>query len=111
MNKDIIVEKIKYLTSLPHSALVEHCIYLENENDNYKAQKYITDLISENGVICEKNKKIEQLQERIDKAVTRIKTIINIIKEQPTDNIHTDMYIIEALNSLVYILEEVKESE
>lgn len=51
------------------------------------------------------------LQQKIDKAVTRIKTIINIIKEQPTDNIHTDMYIIEALNSLLYILEEVKENE
>lgn len=75
MNKDIIVEKIKYLTSLPHSALVEHCIYLENENDNYKAQKYITDLISENGVICEKNKEIEQLQQKIDKTIEYIKHI------------------------------------
>ncbi len=52
----------------------------------------------------------KQLKQRIDKAVTRIKTIINIIKEQPTDNIHTDMYIIEALNSLLHILEEVKEN-
>lgn len=50
----------------------------------------------------------EERQQKIDKAVTRIKTIINIIKEQPTDNIHTDMYIIGALNSLLYILEEVK---
>lgn len=46
-----------------------------------------------------------------DKISTRIKTIINIIKEQPTDNIHTDMYIIEALNSLLYILNEVEENE
>ena len=53
----------------------------------------------------------KSLQDKINKATTRIKTIINIIKEQPTDNIHTDMYIIEALNSLLYILEEVKESE
>ena len=53
----------------------------------------------------------KNLQQKIDKAVTRIKTIINIIKEQPTDNVHTDMYIIEALNSLLYILEEVKENE
>lgn len=67
----------------------------------------------ENVLIANKmlEKENKQLKERINKAVTRIKTIINIIKEQPTDNIHTDMYIIEALNSLVYILEEVKESE
>ena len=62
MNKEILIEKIKYLTSMPHSSLVEHCIYLEDENDKYKAQKYITDFISENGIICEKNKEIKQLQ-------------------------------------------------
>lgn len=77
MNKDIIVKKIEYLTSLSHSALVEHCIYLENENDNYKVQKYITDFISENGIICEKDKKIEQLQQRIYKAIEYIKNHSN----------------------------------
>lgn len=61
MNKELLLEKIKYLSSMPHSALVEHCIYLEQENDNYKAQKYITDFISENGIICEKNKQIQEL--------------------------------------------------
>lgn len=61
MDKEILLEKIKYLTSLSHSTLVEHCIYLEEENDNYKAQKYITDFITENGIICEKNKQIQDL--------------------------------------------------
>ena len=61
MDKELLLEKIKYLTGMTHSALVEHCIYLEQENDNYKAQKYITDFISENGIICEKNKQIQEL--------------------------------------------------
>lgn len=74
MNNDILIEKIEYLSSLPHSALVKHCIYLENENVNYKAQKYITDFISENGIICEKNKEIE-----------RLNNIINEIKEVVDD--------------------------
>ena len=60
MNEDIL-EKIEYLSGMSHSALVEHCIYLEQENNNYKVQKYITDFISENGIICEKNKEIERL--------------------------------------------------
>lgn len=55
--------------------------------------------------------KYKILEDKINKVTTRIKTIINIIKNQPTDNIHTDMYIIEALNSLLYILEEEKENE
>ena len=66
MNNDILIEKIKYLSNMPHSTLVEHCIYLENENDNYKAQKYITDFVSENGIICEKNKEIKRLNNIID---------------------------------------------
>ena len=61
MDKEILVEKTKYLSSMSHSALVEHCIYLEQENDSYKAQKYITDFIIENGIICEKNKQIQEL--------------------------------------------------
>lgn len=61
MSEDILLEKIKYLTDMSHSSLVEHCIYLEQENDNYKAQKYITDFITENGIICEKNKQIQEL--------------------------------------------------
>lgn len=61
MNEDILLEKIKYLSSMTHSSLVEQCIYLEQENVNYKVQKYITDYISENGIICEKNKQIDQL--------------------------------------------------
>lgn len=61
MDKEILVEKIKYLSSMSHSALVEHCIYLEQENDSYKVQKHITDFITENGIICEKNKQIQEL--------------------------------------------------
>lgn len=61
MDNEVLVEKIKYLSSMPHSSLIEHCIYLEQENDNYKAQKYITDFISENEIICEKNKQIQEL--------------------------------------------------
>lgn len=61
--------------------------------------------------VMNNDKKIKKIEDKINRATTRIKTIINIIKEQPTDNVHTDMYIIEALNSLLYILEEVKENE
>lgn len=55
-------ELIKYLASMPHSSLVRHCIYLEDENKKYKEQKYITDFIIENGIICKKNKEIDNLQ-------------------------------------------------
>lgn len=82
MNKDILIEKIEYLSSMPHSALVEHCIYLENENDNYKAQKYITDFISENSIICEKNKEIE----RLNNIINEIKKIVDYYGITPDVN-------------------------
>lgn len=84
MNNDILIEKIKYLSSMPHSCLVEHCIYLENENANYKAQKYITDYISENGIICEKNKEI-----------TRLNNIINEIEKWCNEEMYADDQLYE----------------
>jgi uncharacterized protein YaaR (DUF327 family) len=76
MNKEILVEKIKYLSSMPHSSLVEHCIYLEQENDNYKAQKYITDFISENGIIYEKNKQIQELTNNWNELEEWLKSVV-----------------------------------
>ena len=73
MSEDILLEKIKYLTTMPHSVLVEHCIYLEQENDNYRSQKYITDFITENGIICEKNKEIERLNNIINELEKTLK--------------------------------------
>lgn len=102
MNKDIIVEKIEYLTSLPHSVLVEHCIYLENENDNYKAQKYITDLISENGVICEKNKEITNLQQEN-------KQLKEEIKWYEKENKHNQEIIVKDTSILTELEEWLKD--
>ena len=101
MNKDILIEKIKYLSSLPHSALVEHCIYLENENDNYKAQKYITDFISENSIICEKNKEIERLNNIINELEKDIQKEI----ERTNDLILEDSSMVE-INAIRRMLNE-----
>lgn len=105
MNKDIIVEKIEYLSRMPHSALVEHCIYLENENDMYKTQKYITDFISENGIICEKNKEIERLNNIIQTVGDCILKDISILKSR---NVSTEE-IIQRLEAMLIILD--RESE
>ena len=95
MNKELLLEKIKYLSSMPHSALVEHCIYLEQENDNYKAQKYITDFISENGIICEKNKQIQELTNNWNELEEFIK---NMLFTTPHEN-----------QMLDFILDKMKE--
>ena len=78
------------------------------EEENYKLREENTHLGMLN---CDLEMYLKEHKSRINKATARIKTIINIIKEQPTDNIHTDMYIIGALNSLLYILDEVEENE
>lgn len=117
MNKDILIEKIKYLSSLPHSSLVEHCIYLENENDNYKAQKNITDFISENGIICEKNKEIERLNNIINELekwlVDRISVLTISVDNKAKDEYFNNKCIggIQELKNIKKLLKELKEGK
>ena len=110
MNKDILMEKIQYLSSMPHHSLVEHCIYLENENDNYKAQKYITDFISENGIICEKNKKIEELQQAKDKLQNDYQEAKDRIDEFKFTIKTQQQMIDELINKIDKAIEYIKET-
>ena len=110
MDKEILVEKIKYLSSMPHSSLVEHCIYLEQENDNYKAQKYITDFISENGIICEKNKKIDQLTNNWNELEEWVKSEYNRYLNDTENLIHSNVETID-YSRMLDKMKEIKESK
>lgn len=111
MNKDILIERIEYLSSMPHSNLVQHCIYLENENANYKAQKYITDFISENGIICEKNKEIERLTAEStewESKCYKYQDIIDTLEEWAKESAIYEPYV---YNGLLDKLKELKEGK
>lgn len=109
MNKDILIERIEYLSSMPHSSLVEHCIYLENENDNYKAQKYITDFISENGIICEKNIEIKKLKNKINKTKEYINK--HCVDEKVSKEVGYKCYTMADTNELEHIMKLLGDKE
>ena len=51
---------------------------------------------------CKKQKEV------IDKAITNINILIEIIKQQPTDNALDDLWILDKLNGFKNILKEVE---
>ena len=50
----------------------------------------------------------KELKEVIDKAITNINILIEIIKQQPTDNALDDLWILDKLNGFKNILKEVE---
>lgn len=65
----------------------------------------IMELAGENLILEQENKKCK---EAIDKAITNINILIEIIKQQPTDNTLDDLWILDKLNGFKNILKGVE---
>ena len=90
---------------------------IERINDKFKTDRVSAD--EEYQLVCQRNylstKYIEHLEQQckkqkevIDKAITNINILIEIIKQQPTDNAPDDLWILDKLNGFKNILKEVE---
>lgn len=84
--------------------LVEDKKYLENQINGYRNTNI--NLIDKNKYLEQENKKLKgkQLNQRIDKSITSIDILIEIIKQQPTDDALDDLWILDKLNGFKEIL-------
>lgn len=106
MNK----EEVKFDHFKDIEELIKHLEMWYAEDDYFAYERYfhLRDARIMGMFIYELQQENKQLKDVIDKAITNINILIEIIKQQPTDNTLDDLWILDKLNGFKNILKGVE---
>lgn len=106
MNK----EEVKFDHFKDIEELIKHLEMWYAEDDYFAYERYfhLRDARIMGMFIYELQQENKQLKDVIDKAITNINILIEIIKQQPTDNALDDLWILDKLNGFKNILKGVE---